>query len=492
LVAGTTTTGSATGWAWSFIGTLGANAIIDSGTNGSQVIRVKFTSSAAAVAGDSVRVCYTSGCGNSPWKSAKLTNATLAAPTTPASVTITAISTNVCGNKIYRYTAPALTGTATGWQWSFVGTLGTNATLDSGTLNSRIVRMKFTNNAAAGTGDSARVMYTSTCGNSPNKSLKLTNTLLSAPASPTAITTTALITNVCGGRVYRYAAPVLPAATTTAGAATGYIWSFTGPLHYSATGAQNFIIDSGTINSRIIRIKYTSNAAASTTDSVRVCYTSGCGNSPNKSSKLTFTALNAPAAPATLTQTLVSNVCGSRVYRFSTSALVAATTSAGAATGWQWSFVGNLGLNATVDSGTLNSQVVRMKFTLNSAAATGDSARVAYISGCGTGTRKTAKLSNLAFLCVARSIVNSTTENSNDQTVEVYPNPSSNEFNIQTGYQSHQLIQYRLTDLNGKLLQQGQLSTGTTQHIGAQLKPGVYFIEFIQNGRRTIRKLVKQ
>ena len=492
LVAGTTTTGPATGWAWSFLGTLGANAVIDSGNNGSQVIRVKFTSSAAAVTGDSVRVCYTSGCGNSPWKSAKLSNTALAAPVAPASVTITSISTNVCGNKIYRYTAPALVGTATGWQWSFVGTLGTNATLDSGSLTSQIVRMKFTNNAAAATGDSARVMYTSSCGNSPNKSLKLTNTLLSVPAAPTAITATALITNVCGGRVYRYSAPALPVATTTTGAATGYIWSFKGPLYYTLTGSMNFVIDSGTLNSRTIRIKILSNAAASTTDSVRVCYTSDCGNSANRAIKPTIAILNAPAAPATLTQTLVSNVCGNRVYRFSTSALVAATSTAGAATGWEWSFVGNLGLNATLDSGTLNSQVVRMKFTLNTAAATGDSARVAYTSGCGSSTRKTAKLNNLALLCLARSISNNTAPNSAIEKIDIYPNPSSTEFNIKSGTQSRQIIQYRLTDINGKTILQGNLPAGNTQRFGGQLKPGMYFVELFQDGTRTIRKIVKQ
>ena len=234
------------------------------------------------------------------------------------------------------------------------------------------------------------------------------------------------------------------------------------------------------------------NAAASTTDSVRVCYTSDCGNSANKSSKPTISALTAPADPTTLSQTLVSNVCGNRVYRFATSALVAATTSAGAASGWVWTFVGNLGLNATIDSGTLNSQIVRMKFTLNTAAATGDSARVAYSSGCGNSANKTAKLSNLALLCVARSIANNSTANSNFEAVTLFPNPSSNEFSIRNNTASHQDIQYRLLDLNGKLLQQGKLASGSTQHIGSQLKPGVYFIEFLQNGTRTIRKLVKQ
>ena len=83
---------------------------------------------------------------------------------------------------------------------------------------------------------------------------------------------------------------------------------------------QNYVIDLGTLTSRIIRIKYLTNVVASATDSARVCYTSSCGNSPNKSLKFTLAVLSLPASPVTLSQTLVSNVCGRRVYRFITSA----------------------------------------------------------------------------------------------------------------------------------------------------------------------------
>ncbi len=603
LIAGTSSTGPATGWAWAFLGNLGANAVIDSGTNSSQVIRVKFTSSAAAAAGDSVRVCYTTtGCGNSLWRTTKLSNTTLAAPTAPASITITAVSLTACDNKIYRYTAPALTGTASGWQWSFVGNLGLNATLDSGSLTSQIVRMKFTSNvaattdsamvmytsscgnspitklkltntaltapaapasvtstaivtnvcggrvyrytapvlpaatatavaasgyiwsftgplhatgnyvidsgtvnsriirikyssnAAASTTDSVRVLYTSGCGNTANKSLKLTHTLIGPPLAPASVTSTAIVTNVCGGRVYRYTAPTLPAATTTAVAATGYVWSFTGPLHYNAaTGAANFVIDSGTINSRIIRIKYLTNVAASTTDSARVCYTSSCGNSPNKSLKLTIAVLNAPAAPATLTITQVANVCSARVYRYTTSALVAATTTAGAATGWQWSFVGTLGLNATVDSGTLTSQTVRMKFT-NNGAATTDSARVAYNSGCGLGTRKTAKLTNTALTCLARTIQNSSIQNQIDQPLaaDVFPNPSLSDFEVRVKANSIAQMSYRILDSRGAVVERGMLAARNAHRIGSNWKPGVYVMEIIQDGKRITKKIIKQ
>jgi len=315
--------------------------------------------------------------------------------------------------------------------------------------------------------------------------------LIGPPIAPTSVTSTAVVTNVCGGRIYRYTAPVLPLATSTAVAATGYVWTFTGPLHYNAaTGGQNFVIDSGTINSRIIRIRYLTNVAASTTDSARVCYTSSCGNSPNKSLKLTLTVLNAPAAPATLTISQVSNLCGARVYRYATSSLVTATTTAGAASGWQWSFVGTLGGNAIVDSGTLTSQIVRMKFSSNAAAGTGDSARVAYTSGCGTGARKTAKLTNLALLCLGRIIDNNAT--SQLQSIEIYPNPTSSDFMVRTNSAINQNTKYRLLDVKGNVILSGQLSPRSSQRMGEQLKPGIYFIELLNGNERKVQKIIKQ
>ena len=80
-------------------------------------------------------------------------------PAAPTGVTITAVAPSVCGAKVYRYAAPALvnqtatTAAATGWLWSFSNTtLGNNAVIDSGDVNSRVIRVIFTSNAAGGAG----------------------------------------------------------------------------------------------------------------------------------------------------------------------------------------------------------------------------------------------------------------------------------------------------------------------------------------------------
>jgi peroxiredoxin family protein len=395
LPAATATTTAAIGYEWSFTGPLGTDATIDSGDVNSRIIVVSYTSNAAALAGDSVKVRYLSNCGNSNYKAAKLSNTALNVPAAPTAITITAIQTKVCGARIYRYAAPVLpaatttAGASTGYEWSFTGLLGSDAVIDSGDVNSRIIVVSYTSNLAAATGDSVKVLYTSDCGNSAAKAAKLTNTAINKPAAPTAITITALQANVCGNKKYRYAAPALPVATATAGAATGYEWSFSGNLGAEAT------IDSGDVNSRIIVVSYTSNVAAAAGDSVKVLYTSDCGNSATKGAKLTNTIISVPAAPTAITITaLQTNVCNARKYRYVAPNLPAGTTTAAAATGYVWDFVGTLASTLTVDSGSLTSRVLTVTFTSNAAALAGDSVRVLFTSDCGNSPRKTAKLSN--------------------------------------------------------------------------------------------------
>ncbi len=395
-------TSNATDYSWQLPVSVGgvSGVIVDSGNaSSSRIIRIKYLSNNAALTTDSIFVMAHSPCGSSARKAAKLTNTLLASPATPMSITISAIQTNVCGAKKYRYSAPALpvaTATvvaATGYIWSFTGTLGANAVIDSGTINSQIIQVRFTNNLAAATGDSIKLLYTSSCGNTANKAAKLTNTLLSAPATPSSITITGVQTNECGARIYRYSAPALPLGSGTAVAATGYLWSFTGAL-----GA-NAVIDSGNINSQSIVVRYTNNIASVAGDSARVSFTSLCGNSTNKSAKLTNSLLASPAAPASITISAIqANVCGAKLYRYTAPTLPAATSTLPAATGYLWSFTGALGANAVLDSGSLGSQVIIVRFSTNDSASnivgSGDSVKLRYLSKCGNSLAKSLILTN--------------------------------------------------------------------------------------------------
>ena len=486
-------TAGAVGFEWSFVGTgLGANAVIDSGTSESRVIVVLYTSNAASNTSDSVRVRYNynGGCSYGAYVRKVLGIAALTAPAAPV-ITAANVVTNVCGARKVRYsvpTTPAATttaGAATGYVWSFVGSgLGANAVIDSGDANSRVIVVLYTSNDAALSTDSVRCQYTSACGNGANGKLKIALLKLNTPAAPTAITITPVAPSVCGAKLYRYAAPaVLPAATSTAGAATGYLWSFTGSLGANAT------IDSGSATSQVIVVRFTSNSAAATGDSVRVCYNSGCGYGPNRASKLTNVVTTVPLAPTGITVTPVSaTTCGARVYRYAAPVLPAATATAAAATGYEWAFTGVLGANATIDSGDVNSRIIRVRYTLNSAAATGDSVKVRYSSSCGYSPYKAAKLTNTALTGCPPPVAKVAAPASFG--VNVYPNPSNGQFNVQLSGATSEVVNVRILDAQGRYVKAVRSAGNGVITLGSDLKAGAYLLEVRQgNNVKTTRVL---
>jgi len=495
-------TSNAIGYMWTLPPSVGgvAGVVLDSGLiNNSRVIKVLYSSNLAAIPGDSIWVRSYNTCGYSANKSAKLTNTLLTTPI-PASVTITSVQTNVCNARIYRYTAPdfpaatATAATATGYLWSMpTGLVGATGSLDSGTLTSKVIRIIYSSNAAAGVGDSIKVAYTSSCGTGNAKAAKLTNSLLTTPI-PASVTITSVQTNVCNARIYRYTAPVFPAATATAPAPTGYLWSM--PIgSVGATGS----LDSGTLTSRIIRIKYTSNNLASAGDTIKIAYTSTCGVGLPKATKLTNTATIAPVAPTAITMQLVSDVCGARVYRYIAPNLTAATTTAVAPNGWEWTWVGLLASTAVIDSGTLTSQKIKLRFANNAAAAVGDSMKIRFTTPCTAPSLfKAVKFSNLLnATCRSASIAklntHVTTENTHrklDATIS--PNPSTDWFQVSVQTISEEPITIRVIDVQGKVLKQMVYKTGKEFKIKASWIPGIYLLEVMQSKQIILKKLIKQ
>lgn len=483
LPTATTTTVAATGYIWQFKGVLGAT--IDSGTANSRVITVTFSNNAAASTGDSVKLCYTSACGNSLFKASILTNTLLSAPLAPATVTITPLVTNVCGARKYRYTASGLTvatttaAAATGWLWSLPaeGTVGSTGVLDSGTINSQTIVVVYSSNAAAIAGDSIRVRYTSYCGLGATKATKLTNTLLGAPLAPATITI-ATVSDICGARVYRYTAPVLPSATTTAGAASGYLWHMP-----KGTLGLTGVLDSGSLNSRVIKIRYSSNVAALTGDSIKVQYTSACGNSVPKAQKLSNVAPTLLAAPSTLTGT--TSICS--IVGTTTSARYTATTVTGA----QY-YVWTLPSGAVIDSG---SNGLKIKVLFNTAGAN-DSIYVQAvgINGC-TGTKKVMKLVTTG--CVTPVFTRSTESSTPKLEIEpmrvnVYPNPTTSAYQLFVkSSKPSQIIKVRVFDVQGRVFKTFTFNSSETVSFGNELKAGVYFVEVREGDEMKTMRVVK-
>lgn len=420
-------------------------------------------------------------------------SSTLVSPT----VTQTLVS-NTCGARVFRYSSSVVSG-ASGYAWTIPSSVGgvSGVTLDSGDLgSSRIIRLKYTSNNAAVSGDSIRVRAYAACASSLLKSYKLTNTALNPPAAPTSITISSVQTQVCGSRIYRYSIPVLPSATSSTTAATGYIWTMpTGPV--GSTG----VLDSGNLSSRIIRIRYTSNAASGIQDSIRAQYNSACGVSVKRAVRLSNFLLLPPSAPSSITISQVADVCGARVYRYTAPALVAATSTSGAATGYAWTLsTGPVGLTGTLDSGSLSSRIIRVKYTSNAAATNTDSILVAYTSDCGTSARKAARLTNVQKNgCppgFARWQPFETDIYNENWTAAIFPNPATDQFHIKVDEggsspisrkgHSGSTYTFMVYDALGRLRESGTLTPGAPYAVCGNLEPGVYYFT-IRKGNQ-IRK----
>lgn len=487
-------TANATGYQWQIPASCGGigPVIVDSGDiNSSRIIRLKYFSNNAAYFTDSIRVRAYNMCGNGPWRSAKLVNIALNVPSTPASIVVTPLVTNICGQRKYRYTAPDLpqatasNTAATGYYWSFTSPLPLQAQIDSGTVNSKIIVVKYLSNAAALPGDSICLQYTSACGNSLKRSLKINLTTLAVPIAPASITITTLNNNICGNRKYRLTMPVITAAGSNTAAATGYLWSFTGNV------ASYAIIDSGSLFSRQVVIRYTNDQGTTAGDSIKAQYQSDCGNSSFRAVKFSIQQLNPPAAPSYINITAVApTVCGARIYRYTAPPLPTGSAAYAPATGYSWSFTGALGLNAVIDSGSLTGQVIKIKYTSNANSVAGDSVRVRFASSCGFSNNKSLKLTNtLLFGCPP--II--TTKKIQPKLFDcvLFPNPATDAFHLQLSG-SPEEYSIRILDLSGRcLLQKTRIGAGSLR-LGESLRPGIYLIELSGGGEKRLIKAVKQ
>lgn len=80
----------------------------------------------------------------------------------------------------------------------------------------------------------------------------------------------------------------------------------------------------------------------------------------------------------------------------------------------------------------------------------------------------------------------------NEMAINVYPNPSSNNFNLQVTGAAKEQITYRITDIAGRFINGGFIQSKQNATIGAGLKMGIYILEVRQGKEMRTTKLVKQ
>lgn len=379
-----------------------------------------------------------------------------APPQTPAS--IIASSGDICSiigtNVPVTYRIPKVTG-ASSYIWQ--GQAGTTITHPNGLgKNDTIIHVTFSQAFAT---SAITVASVNGCGVSNTRSITVTR---ANPASPSTI---AGPTNVCeyiapGGNVATYTVPVQPGVTS-------YQWTVpAGAINLTGQGTN------------VISFKY---PAGFSTGSVSVVAINQCGTSSPRS--LAVRLLN-PGTPGIIDVINVVN-CPNREYTYTLSSMPSNATSV------QWTAPGQI----ISGQGTSSIRVL-----YPSTSVIGNVTATA-VSNCGTsGTRTVAVKLPACFLSL-------TTNGENQQAkglaidvkpelatrVELFPNPSSHEFNIRlSGKENNKPAKVRVLDLQGRLMQQFSLMPETVMKFGRRLPPGSYLVVIEYDGSRQVQKLIKQ
>lgn len=212
---------------------------------------------------------------------------------------------------------------------------------------------------------------------------------------------------------------------------------------------------------------------------------------------LRLTVKNKPLPPSGITISMVSDKCGNRVYRYTAPPLTLATGNTVAASGYFWTMpTGPVGVTGVLDSGTLASRVIRIRFSSNEAATSLDSIRVAYSSSCGNSLFKAVKLSNTKRSgCTIKSSMVATLPDGErlwKSKIQVYPNPAVDEFSLRITADQNAGVQYSVYDFTGKLIMSGKAMPNSNLRFGRNFHPGVYLFEAIINNERNMLRLIKQ
>jgi hypothetical protein len=242
------------------------------------------------------------------------------------------------------------------------------------------------------------------------------------------------------------------------------------------------VLDSGTLQSKIIRIKYTSNTIASVGDSIKLFYNSACGNSNIKVQKLSNVAPPILSAPTSITGSIhVCPILGTtESYRYTTTAVNGAV-----------SYVWTIPSGAVIDSGS-NGLKIRVRFVT---AGSNDSILVqAKGSNTCLGVKKGLRLNTTGCVppVTSRSEI-STISISKTLTLDIFPNPSHHSFFIQVkDVQQSNPLRLRVYDVQGRLLINRNFNRAETCSFGEQLQPGIYQVQVIDKDKLIKKIIIKQ
>ena len=289
----------------------------------------------------------------------------------------------------------------------------------------------------ANTSGSYTCVVTNSCGSASSNAIAVTVNVL--PATPGAIT--GQTAGVCNSAKTYSINPVA--------GATGYTWTV--PANSSISSGQ------GTTS---VNVAFTS---AFSSGNISVVATNSCGSSGASS----VTTTGVPAQPGTITGP--ASVCANQnnvIYS------IAAVTGA---TSYTW----------TVPPGTqikTGQGTVQIKVRFGNSAG---SITVKANNACGSGPIRT-----LAIAMPCREVEEFSVS---EFSVNVFPNPSSNDFTFEISASRNNSVSINIFDLTGRIVERHQnISGGNEFKCGTNLIDGIYYAEIISGDKKEIRKLIKQ
>jgi hypothetical protein len=313
-----------------------------------------------------------------------------------------------------------------------------------------------------------------------------------APSSPSKIALSQIGTvSGCSTRVYEYRVTRVPGSTM-------YSWRLPATIGGAPSNARIIFAN---FDSSIINVEYNTLLASGRSDVIEVRSVNACGVSAWKSVVVKIPAIKLPV-PSMISVTLVSDVCGARVYQYTAPAMTGATATSPAATGWQWTMpTGPVGSTGTLVQGTLNDRVIQISYSSNAGASRRDVISVAYVTDCGVGPNYSMGLTN-----VAKKGCPNTNKQEEPQAItkvesdlildggldiQAFPNPSVSSFKLRALTSGVEQIHIRVMDVQGKEYKRLYMMPGETLILGSELRPGTYMIQAIQGKKMKTVRVIK-
>jgi hypothetical protein len=333
--------------------------------------------------------------------------------------------------------------------------------------NDTIITVMFDSTFVIGSSIQVR---TTGCTNSQPSSLVIGGSISTTPGAITGLT------NVC---------EAMQSANNANGSPVTYtIRKVTGASSYIWTAPTNATITSHPaglgINDTIVTVIYSSSFV---TGNLTVKSANYCGNSAASSLSI---ARSAVTAPGTIATTVVSNTCPNRVYKYSLSrmptnatALIWSVPAGGTITAGQGTLTITVSYTTSAVTGNVTVQ------SSNNCSASTMSVLAVSLAACPGSTTTTPVLITKAEAIEVAVPVQT------EMTMNVYPNPSTSNFNIKVSGGDLQKTTIRVLDMMGRVVKVYSVNEYDKFTFGNELKAGNYIIEVIKGSNKTTKRIIK-